>query len=506
MSADHRKKIISSTEIVAILSPFREQGKKIVLSHGCFDLVHPGHLQSFEMAKAEGDILVVTLMTDRFVNKGPGRPVFSHPIRAGFLAAMEPIDYVVIIDQPLATEAIDLIRPDVYVKGSEDGQKDSEAALEREAIEAIGGRLHFTQGETYSSSTLLNRHFDLYPAEMQLFLNEFRQKYTVEDVMKALESIRGLKVLIIGDAVVDEYHYVRPMGKTSKSNIIATRYLNGEAFSGGVFACANHLAGFCDNVHLLTVLGTQDTKEELIRSQLKKNVTPHFFYREDGPTTVKRRYLDANFLGKLFEVYFFEDRPMADDVEAAIHKHLEETLSEYDVVISLDYLHGLISQKTVALLSERAKFLAVNTQTNAANIGYNSILRYPKMDFACIDEPELRLATRDRFGAIEPLLRDVADAVHAKRAIVTRGHKGCLVLDENREEKQIPVLSGKVVDAVGAGDAFLAIAAPCAATGMPMELVGFIGNSVGAQAVTIVGNREAVEPAPLTKAIKTMLA
>lgn len=500
-----QEKVKNNEELRRALSEFKQSGKRIVHCHGCFDLLHPGHIKLFQSAREQGDILVVTLTSDRHVNKGPGRPVYPQEVRAEFLASLEGVDLVSIIDHPLSSEAIKVVNPDVYVKGA-DGADESESNLEHEAIAGAGGRIHYTEDKSHSSSSLLNRYFDVYPEETQLFLNEFRSKYAADDIVNGLEKIRNLKVLIIGDAVIDEYHYVRPMGKTSKANIIATRYLNNEMFSGGVFACANHLAGFCDNVHVVSALGTHDTKEDFIRAHLKPNVTAKFVYRDDCPTTVKKRYVDANFLGKLFEVYYFEDRTLPDSAENELRAYLEKTLSDYDVVISLDYAHGLISPQTVKLLSRRAKYLAVNTQTNAANIGYNSILKYPTVDFVCIDEPELRLATWDRFGPIEPLLKQVVSRLEAKQGIVTRGHRGCVAIDQTGKLSAIPVLSQKVVDAVGAGDAFLAVAAPCAAVGLPMDMVGFIGNTVGAQAVKIVGNRESVEPSALINTIKTLMA
>lgn len=347
---------------------------------------------------------------------------------------------------------------------------------------------------------------NVYPEETLAFLREFRKRFSAEDVIGALGRIRPLRVLLIGDAVIDEYHYVRSLGKTSKANIIANQVLNAEAFIGGVFACANHIANFCDTVHVVTALGRKNTKEAFIRERLKPNVTMHAVYRDDAPTTVKRRFLDANFLNKLFEVYDFNDAPLSAHVQNGLHGHLRSVLPDYDVVISLDYLHGLVSAETIGILTTQAKFLAVNTQTNAGNVGYNPVTRYPRADFMCIDEPEMRLAALDRYSPVESLLVRLAERLSCRKAIGTRGHRGCLTYESDRGLVPIPVLSRKVVDAVGAGDAFLAITAPCVATGLPMELVGFIGNVVGSQAVMIVGNRSAVEPAPVHQAIHSLLA
>ncbi|OGL73288.1 hypothetical protein A3E39_01200 [Candidatus Uhrbacteria bacterium RIFCSPHIGHO2_12_FULL_60_25] len=356
------------------------------------------------------------------------------------------------------------------------------------------------------SASSATHRLDRYPEETRAFLQEFQERYRADDVIRRIERIRPLKVLLIGDAVIDEYCYVRPMGKTSKANIIASRILNDEAFIGGIFACANHVAGFCDTVHVVTGLGLTDTKETFIRDHLKTNVTMKAIYRKGVPTTVKRRYVDSNFLAKLFEVYRFDDGALHADQEAELHAYLLTVLPQYDVVICLDYLHGLISSRTVELLASQSAFLAVNTQTNAANIGYNPITRYPNADYICIDEPELRLATLDRFGPIDPLLVSVAERLSCPKAIATRGHHGCLTFEAGTGLQSIPVLSQNVVDAVGAGDAFLAVTAPCAAAGMPMDLVGFIGNIVGSRAVMIVGNRETVDFPSVVAAIHSILA
>ncbi|MBU1907805.1 adenylyltransferase/cytidyltransferase family protein [Patescibacteria group bacterium] len=507
---ENKKKVYPIDELATQIEALRKDGKRIVQCHGCFDLLHAGHLKHFETAKKEGDILVVTVTSDRFVNKGPGRPVFPHQIRAETLAALDLVDFVAVCDSPSAVHAIELLRPDVYVKGKNYADKCNDVTTntfeEKQAVEQYGGRMFFTLETVFGSSSLLNQYFELYPREVQLFLEDFRKRYSAEDVLRALEGIRGLKVLVVGDAVVDEYHYVSPMGRTSKSNIVASRFLSDESFAGGIFACANHVAGFCDDVHLVTCLGLRDTKEGYIRQNLKSNVKTSFVYRSDCPTTVKRRYVDRLNLSKLFEVYFFEDAPMPDETEDQLVATLEKLLPEYDVVISLDYAHGFLSQRTINLIVERSKFLAVNTQTNAANIGYNPVVKYPRADYVCIDEPELRLATRDRFGAIEPLLTSVVEKLQSPKGVVTRGHNGCLVTEAGKGLTHIPVMSQKIVDTVGAGDAFLAITAPCVASGLPMELVGFIGNAVGAKAVTIVGNRESVEPIPLIQTIKAIMA
>jgi bifunctional ADP-heptose synthase (sugar kinase/adenylyltransferase) len=334
--------------------------------------------------------------------------------------------------------------------------------------------------------------------------SEFFRRHPYEKVLDGLESIRGLKVLVIGETVIDEYRYVKPRGLTPKGNVVVFNTESSELFAGGIIACANHAAGFVDQVGIVSLLGTKDSYEDLVRSKLKSNVTPKFFYRDDAVTVRKTRYMDAS-LNKLFSVYqFLNDGPISDELDAQIREELARILPEYDVVICLDYGHGMISIETMHLLSEKAKFLAVNAQTNATNIGYNLITKYPKADFICFDELEMRMAAHDRHSSAEEILPVIAKRVNAKRAVVTRGHKGCLTLDEQGNLVTVGIRASNVVDTVGSGDAFLAVASPLAAAGIPMEVVGCIGNLVGGLAVAIVGNRGAVDPASVKDLLRDL--
>jgi sugar/nucleoside kinase (ribokinase family) len=258
-------------------------------------------------------------------------------------------------------------------------------------------------------------------------------------------------------------------------------------------------------VHLVTCLGTENNYKGFIEKHLKKNIRTKFFFREGAPTTVKRRFVEPAFLSKLFEVCFLEDRPLPEDLEQKVYSYLERIIKDFDLVLVADFGHGLIEKKTVQLLAKRAKFLAVNTQTNSANAGFNFITKYARADYICIDEPEMRLATHGKFDKIENLILRIAKKVRYKKIVVTLGHKGSIGYSLKERFSTAPVFSKEVIDRVGAGDAFLSITAPCAAADYPMEVIEFIGNAVGALKVLIVGNRSSVEPVQLFKFITTLL-
>jgi bifunctional ADP-heptose synthase (sugar kinase/adenylyltransferase) len=238
---------------------------------------------------------------------------------------------------------------------------------------------------------------------------------------------------------------------------------------------------------------------------MKPNVTPVFFRRPGASTIVKRRYIWEPFLVKMFEVVFMDDSDIPAPLEDRVVDHLKRELASYDVVIAVDYGHGFLSPRVVTTLCEGSPFLALNTQANSANLGYNLITKYPRADYVCIDEPEVRLAMHDRWSPVAELAEKVKGLLGARAVAVTRGHLGSLTCGEDGTQFEVPVFSREIVDRVGAGGAYLPLTAPCVAAATPMEEVGVIGNAVGALAVRIVGNRSSVEPVPLYKFLTALL-
>ncbi len=181
--------------------------------------------------------------------------------------------------------------------------------------------------------------------------------------------------------------------------------------------------------------------------------------------------------------------------------------SRYDLVLVLDYGHGLLTLDLIEFICSQEKFLAVNAQTNTANMGFNLITKYRRANYFCLDDRELRLAFHDNYGEINSLIEQLAKRVSLPGGIsVTRGHLGVTTYNvENRSFFEAPVLSQKIVDTTGAGDAFLALTAPCIARGFSMDLIAFIGNAAGALAVGFLGNKSSIEAVPFYKFITALL-
>lgn len=155
-------KLLAINELALKLSDYKSKGKKIVLCHGCFDLMHPGHIKHFQAAKRMGDILVVTVTPDKYIDKGPGRPVFNQELRAECIAALQCVDYVAVNEWPTAEETLRVLRPHYYVKGQEfEKLEDKTGKVQRECkiVQEIGAEMRFTYERVFSSTRLLNTYF-----------------------------------------------------------------------------------------------------------------------------------------------------------------------------------------------------------------------------------------------------------------------------------------------------------------------------------------------------------
>ncbi|MEO9901131.1 PfkB family carbohydrate kinase [Nisaea sp.] len=510
MQASARDKIKPVSELSEIAQKIRSSGEKIAHAHGTFDLLHMGHVRHLEQARREGDVLFVTVTADEHVHKGPGRPVFADQLRAEMLAALEYVSWVGINHDASAEQVIHAIKPDAYIKGSDyvDAEQDVTGKIvdERNAVESHGGKIVFTSDITFSSSELINRHVDVFEPEVRDYLDQVRNRVGLRQLLDLVDSIKDMKVLLIGDTILDEYQYVSPSGQPSKENIMSTRYQDIEIFAGGVIAAANHVASFCKQVDIITCLGEDDPRENFVNKQSRENVNIIPVYRPNAPTTRKVRFVDNSYLRKLFEVQFIEDSPLPPEPLADLHAKIAELAPGYDVVMAADFGHGLISGATVDLICETAPFLAVNAQTNSANRGYNLITKYPRADYLCIDSPEARLAVGDRFSDLGEIAQKILPKqIDCPRMILTHGRHGCVAYDAGSPITQIPAFTRRVVDTMGAGDAFFSITSPLAKVGTDIASIGLIGNIAGAIKVGIVGHRDSVDKISVVKALTALL-
>jgi rfaE bifunctional protein kinase chain/domain/rfaE bifunctional protein nucleotidyltransferase chain/domain len=483
-------KIKQLDQLTDILNNLSSTTKKVVHCHGVFDLIHIGHIKHFQEAKSMGDILVVTLTPDRFVNKGPNRPAFNEKLRAEAVAALESVDFVVINEWPTAIEVIKCLKPNLYIKGPDykDYKEDVTGNIKKEedAVESVGGKIAFTSGQTFSSSNLINEYISLYGAHQKKYISGLKEKYFKKDIKGHLDRLEDMKVLLVGEAIIDEYVFCNSIGKSGKDPVLVNQKISTEKYAGGILAVANHVSGFCKSAKILTYLGSENNQKPFIKQNLGTNIKLDSIQKSESSTILKTRYIDTYTKNKIMGVYDMNDNILNKTEEKQFNDKLLACISEYDLVIVVDYDHGLITPKIVKALEEGSKYLAVNTQLNSFNIGYHTISKYSNANYVCVHEGELRHDYRNRYDPIEKLIKKLTKKINADVITVTLGKDGCIVFKDG-EFINVPAFAGKVVDRVGAGDTLLAITALCFAAGVPKDLALLMGSLGAAETIATFG-------------------
>ncbi len=486
-----------SLENLKKISKRLKKRKKIIgLCHGVFDVIHAGHINHFEEVKKKCDYLFVTVTEDRYVNKGPNRPINNHYFRAKVLESLKLVDCVGINYSPDAVKSIVSIKPDFYFKGKDySNKKDLTKRLQKEitSIKKNRGKLILTGSPLQSSTEIINKNFSyIFDSKLQKFLSSKNKQNLLKDSIDNLNKIKNLKTLIIGDAIIDQYENVTALNKPPKESILATRYIDTNIFLGGIFAAATNLSQFNKNIEICTVVGNdKDLKNKI--SNFSKNIKGKIFYEKDKVTVRKKRFVDSPYNKKINEVYYMNDNFLSKKNKENVLNFLNKNLKKYDVVILIDYGHGFIDNDIYKLLAKKSKFLAINCQTNSANLGFNLITKYNKADYICIDEPELRLAASNNKEQIKQILqKQPISKIKCKNITITRGRNGSFSYLNSRTLSVPALISEKVLDTIGAGDVFLVITSLLHFVKSNQLTSNLIGNVAAALKVDILGHSKSI--------------
>ena len=270
-----------------------------------------------------------------------------------------------------------------------------------------------------------------------------------------LSAVKDFKVLVMGDAIYDKYVFCTTLGKSVKEPVISLRYEREESYRGGVWAGASHIADLCATVDVW----------------------------HGGRVCTNTRYLEGVYNRKLLTVHEYAEK----------HDSLVANMRDYNLVIVCDFGHGTMTPELIERVTREARFLAVNTQTNSQNYGFNLITKYPRADYVVLDELEARLAAHDNQSPLE----DVILKLGHRKIVVTRGANGAIGFDG--EFYRAGPVADKIVDTMGAGDAFLCVSSPFACAMFGIKDLVHIGNVAGAIKVGILGHQGHVTKAELEK-------
>jgi bifunctional ADP-heptose synthase (sugar kinase/adenylyltransferase) len=324
-----------------------------------------------------------------------------------------------------------------------------------------------------------------------------------------VDSFSDLKVLVVGDVIFDEYETVQIQGLTSKNRILSGRRLYGNQQAGGALAVFRHLLEFTKEVQFVSVVGTEPWVENEIQkfvSEKNDKVVRCSEYTTIRKIRFVEPYKDGVELNKLFSVNYLNETEISGKTEEKILNCLSSTIDDFDLVLVMDFGHGLMTRKVRELIQEKAAFLCLNCQTNSFNHGFNIIDRqYFRADSFSLDESEVKLSCGLKKPEYTKELSKLKKALGAEYSWLTRGAVETIGIGSEEKKSRCPSFENEIIDPVGAGDAFCTIASLSAAKGLPIDIGTFIAQMAGAQAVRIIGNSESIKKANLLKAAQTMI-
>jgi len=493
-------KLYSLTSLANIIKKKKILKKNIILCHGVFDLIHYGHLKYFEFAKninsdLKNNFLIVSTTTDKFINKGFGRPYFDEKKRLEMLSNLQMIDAVVLSNQQSSIDILSYIKPGYYVKGQDyknnKNDKTKKIFLEKKVLYKYGGKIKYSDKITFSSSKLLNSSFPLFNNEQKKIINELKSKnFFFHQIESLLDSINDTQATVLGEIIFDEYHFGDAIGKSAKEPHIVQKFTHKECYSGGSAAISRHLSDFIKRINLISFFGNESEYKKVLMKDFNKNIKLLSFKpNKDFHSIVKKRFLDIKSSYKLFGSYTLPKSEMKENDRNIINiiKKLKTKL-----LIVSDYGHGLISEKVSEVINNSNFFVALNVQLNSSTIGSHTLKKYSNIDLLVINENELRSELRDDSSEIQLLSKKFIQRNKIKNLVVTRGANGAILLDQ-KNLYTCPAFVENAVDKVGAGDAMMSIMALCLSHDFDKQLTLFLGCIAGYFSVKSIGNKSTLK-------------
>lgn len=474
-------KIKTVEELCAVIGP-RPREKKVIMCHGTFDVVHPGHVRHLLYAKTKGDILVASLTADEHIKKANFRPYVPEDLRAFNLAALEVVDYVIVDRQATPLQNLGVIQPDYFAKGYEYSASgiDPRTQEEMKVLDGYGGEVIFTPGDIiYSSSALI----ELAPPEIaieKLMTLMQAEGVSFSDVTDALDKFKGTKVHVVGDTIVDSYTYCAMIGGMTKTPTVSVLFQEKVDYTGGAAVVAKHLAAAGADVTFSTVLGDDALKDFVLDDLQKAGVHVRAIVDETRPTTNKNAVVTDGY--RLLKIDTVDNRSISERNVELLAGQIAD--AKVDAVVFSDFRHGVFNRQTIPQLTAAIPdgvFRAADSQVASR---WGNILEFEGFDLLTPNEREARFALGDQDSVVRPLALELRKRAKCKTLILKLGERGIITYRSNspvdyRAFFTVDSFVEKVVDAVGAGDALLAYSVLALVT-TKSEVIASILGSVAA--------------------------
>jgi rfaE bifunctional protein kinase chain/domain len=479
------RKIRTPAELRELLGPVPRE-KKVIMCHGTFDLVHPGHVRHLIYAKSKAAILVASLTSDAHIMKANHRPFVPQDLRAMNLAALEMVDYVVIDGNPTPLENLRIIQPDYFAKGYEYSRGGIHPATkeEQQVVEGYGGELIFTPGDiVYSSSAIIEN------APPNLALHKLSslmdaEGLTFRRLREVIHSLDTIRVHIVGDTIVDSYTYCTLIGGSNKTPTFSLKFDRQVDFVGGAGIVAKHMKKAGAHVTFTTVLGQDKLKDFVVDDLRASGVICDPVVDPTRPTTQKNMFSAGGY--RLLKVDSVDNRSISGKIVDTFERAIGNTRA--DAIVFSDFRHGIFNPSTIPQLTAALPAGPLKVADSQVATRWGNILDFQGFDLITPNEREARFALGDQDSIIRPLALELLRRACCKYLILKLGERGILTYREPdpnvRSFFTVDSFAEYVTDAVGAGDALVSYATlALVSTGCPVtaSILGSIGAALACE-------------------------
>jgi len=455
-------KIVAADQLVKKIGSF-PRDIKVVMCHGTFDLVHPGHLRHLAFAKSKAEKLIVSLTADKFVNKANIRPYVPEDLRALNLASLELVDYVIIDYNPEPIELLKIIKPDFFVKGFEYGNEilPPKTVQEKLSIEEYGGEIIFSPGDFVLSSSAVIENDPPDIAVEKLLVLLHAENLSFQDLYRSLENLNKVQIDVFGDLIVDGLTTATVIGGHRKTPTPSVRVDAHEKFVGGAGIVAKHLKASGANVNFYSLVGEDKIGKYAMKDLSDFGVNTFIQVDRNRPTTYKNAIFADGY--KLIRIDEVNNTSINTDQLNRFCNDLKNSNS--DAIILSDFRHGIFNKSTIpTILNSLPKEIFRVADSQVAS-RWGNILDFPNCDLITPNEQEVRFALADQDTVIRPLGSDLMKKSNSKILMLKLGARGMLTFRNNKISENRPnffavdaLVKDNIIDTVGSGDALLSYA------------------------------------------------
>ncbi len=460
---------------------------RIVFVSGNFNIIHPGHLRLFNFAKECGDLLVVGISPD-----GPRNVLLPAELRLESIQSIGVVDHAFILRIPVE-EFISRLKPAVVVKGKE---YETQYNSELEVVESYGGKLLFSSGEVLFSSLDLLRK-ELHGAESQLTnkASEYLERHHIKfkDLVSLFQNFGKLRVVVIGDLIIDEYITCDALGMSQEDPTIVLSPINKDRFVGGAGCVATHILGLGAHVDYFCVTGKDEVARYAAETLQSYKLSFEFFEDVTRPTTLKQRFRANN--KTLLRVSHLRQHSIDSELADALLQKALIAINSADVLIFSDFNYGCLPQALVERLTEhcikRGVMMVADSQASSQ---VSDVSRFRNMRLITPTEHEARLAMRDAHSGLAILAEALRRKANAEHVVVTLGSEGLLIQTPDPVTgvvmtDRLPAFNTFPKDVTGAGDSLLACSTLALASGADIWRSAYVGSVAAGYQVSRIGNR-----------------